>query len=476
MSRSSISRRDFIRLSCCSAAAGAALATGMGRFGLVNAYAQGPTYKALVCIFLFGGNDGNNTVIPFNTAGYQAYLTARGDSVANPTVALGLPQGALLPVTAGLNPQPYSAFALHPQMAGIQSLYNSGKAALVANVGTLVKPISQFQYTHGQVQVPSALFSHSDQQNQWQTAAPNSNGNSGWAGRTADKTQNALNTGAKIPMIVSVAGANIFATGLATRPAAVNPGQTSAFNNLDNNRNTAMQNLLTLDSGVSLVQAASNITGFAFADSNNLAAALAMFKNTPLQTVFPNTGIGGQLKQVAQIIQARGALSSNRQIFFCSMGGFDTHNHQLPDQGTLLGQLSAGMMAFYNATVEMGVDPQVTSFTLSDFGRTLQPSSGAGSDHAWGSHHIVVGGAVHGTEMYGTYPTLALGGNNDTDTGSSARGRWIPTTSADQYAATLATWFGVAPAVGLGTDLSYIFPDLINFQNAGLPIKLGFMG
>jgi len=237
-----------------------------------------------------------------------------------------------------------------------------------------------------------------------------------------------------------------------------------------------MQNLLTLDSGVSLVQAASNITGFAFADSNNLAAALAMFKNTPLQTVFPNTGIGGQLKQVAQIIQARGALSSNRQIFFCSMGGFDTHNHQLPDQGTLLGQLSAGMMAFYNATVEMGVDPQVTSFTLSDFGRTLQPSSGAGSDHAWGSHHIVVGGAVHGTEMYGTYPTLALGGNNDTDTGSSARGRWIPTTSADQYAATLATWFGVAPAVGLGTDLSYIFPDLINFQNAGLPIKLGFMG
>jgi uncharacterized protein (DUF1501 family) len=470
MSRSSLSRRDFIRLSCCSAAAGAALATGVGRFGLVNAYAQGPTYKALICIFLFGGNDGNNTVIPFDTAGYSAYLAARGDSVANPATALGLPQGSLLPINVKtLNNQPYSAYALHPLMPGLQSLFNSGKAAVVANVGTLIKPTSQFQYTHGQVQVPSALFSHSDQQNQWQTAAPNSKGSSGWAGRTADKTQG-LNAGVNFPMIVSLAGANIFATGIATRPAAVNPGQTSAFNNLDATRNTAMQNLLTLDSGVSLVQAASNITGFAFSDSNALATALT--HKMAFNTQFPNTSIGGQLLQVAQIIQVRSFLSSNpinRQIFFCSMGGFDTHNHQLPDQGTLLTQLSAGMSAFYNATVEMGVDSQVTAFTLSDFGRTLQPSSGAGSDHAWGSHHIVVGGAVHGGDMYGSYPSLVLGGPNDTNTGNSARGRWIPSTPADQYAATLASWFGVSDS-----DLtSYVFPDLVNFQPT---IKLGFMG
>ncbi|HTD21015.1 MAG TPA: DUF1501 domain-containing protein [Terriglobales bacterium] len=465
MSRSSLSRRDFIRLSCCSAGA-AALATGMGRFGLVNAYAQGPTYKALVCIFLFGGNDGNNTVIPFDTAGYSAYLAARGDSTLN-NGQLGLPQNSLLPINPGVNPQPYSAFALHPQMPGVQALFNGGKAALVANVGTLVQPTDKTHYQNRTVALPSALFSHSDQQNQWQTSAPNSSGKSGWAGRAADKTQG-LNPGAKIPMIVSVAGANIFATGLATRPAAVNPGQSSAFNGLDNNRNTTMQNLLTLDSGVSLVQAASSITGFAFADSNALATALAT--GTPLQTVFPNTGIGGQLKQVAQIIQVRGALSSNRQIFFCSMGGFDTHNHQLGDQGTLLAQLSAAMGAFYNATVEMGVDQQVTNFTLSEFGRTLQPSSGAGSDHAWGSHQIVIGGAVHGADMYGTYPTLALGGPNDVNNaGSSARGRWIPTNSADQYAATLASWFGVSDS-----DLtSYVFPDLVNFQPT---IKLGFMG
>ncbi len=463
MSRSSLSRRDFIRLSCCSAA-GAALATGMGRFGLVNAYAQGPTYKALVCIFLFGGNDGNNTVIPFDTAGYNAYLAARGDSTLN-NGQLGLPQSSLLPIMPGVNPQPYSAFALHPQMPNVQALFNSGKAALVANVGTLVKPTDKPSYQNRTVPLPSALFSHSDQQNQWQTSAPNSSGKSGWAGRTADKTQG-LNPGAQIPMIVSVAGANIFATGLTTRPAAVNPGQSSAFNGLDPNRNTAMQNLLTLDSGVSLVQAASSITGFAFADSNALATALAT--GTPFVTQFPNTGIGGQLKQVAQIIQVRQALSSNRQIFFCSMGGFDTHNHQLGDQGTLLAQLSAAMGAFYNATLEMGIGPQVTAFTLSEFGRTLQPSSGAGSDHAWGNHQIVIGGAVHGAEMYGTYPTLALGGNNDTSTGSSARGRWIPTNSADQYAATLASWFGVSDS-----DLTgYVFPDLVNFQT----IKLGFMG
>jgi len=447
------------------------MATGMGRFGLVNAYAQcNPAaggYKALVCIFLFGGNDGNNTVIPNDPTGYNAYLAARGPSANG---GLGLPQGGptpLLPINVKtVTNQPYSAYALHPQMPAVQALFNNGQVALVANVGTLVQPTSQQQYMNRLLPIPSSLFSHSDQQNQWQTSVRNSAGNSGWAGRAADMTQ-CFNPSAKLPTIVSVAGANIFATGLATRPAAVNPGQTSAFNGLDNNRSTAMQNLLTLDSGVSLVQAASSITGYAFADSNNLAAALAT--GTPFNTVFPNTGIGAQLKQVAQIIQVRSALSINRQIFFCSMGGFDTHNFQLGDQGTLLSQLSTAMGAFYNATLEMGIGPQVTTFTLSEFGRTLQPSSGFGSDHAWGNHQIVMGGAVQGGDMYGTYPTLVIAGPNDTGTSVSSRGRWIPSTSLDQYAATLASWFGVADS-----DLQpYVFPDLINFQPN---LKLGFMG
>jgi len=431
----------------------------MGRFGLVNAYAQCvPTagYKALVCIFLFGGNDGNNMVIPFDTTGYGQYATAR--------TGLALPQNILLPISPGPTSQRYSAFALHPQMPGMKDLFNTGKVALVSNVGTLVQPTTQSQYMSRSLPVPSALFSHSDQQNQWQTSAPNSTGKSGWAGRTADKTQ-CFNPTAKLPTIMSLAGANIFATGLATRPATVTPGNTSGFSNLDATRTSNMQTLLTLDSGVSLVQAASAITGFSFADSNNLATALAT--GTPLNTVFPNTGIGGQLKQVAQVIQVRGNLQINRQIFFCSMGGFDTHNSQLGDQGTLLSQLSAAMSAFYNATLELNVSSQVTTFSLSEFGRTLQESSGAGSDHAWGNHQMVMGGAVHGGDIYGTFPNLAVGGPDDTSINSGARGRWIPTTSLDQYAATLATWFGVAP----GTDLAYVFPDLQNF-----PVKnLGFV-
>jgi uncharacterized protein (DUF1501 family) len=472
MSRTTLSRRDFLRLSCCSAT-GAALAAGMGRFGLVNAYAQtsGP-YQALVCIFLFGGNDGNNMLIPFTTQGLADYATAR--------TGLALAPNLMLPITPKTNnftgPYP-GTFALHPQMPNIQALFSSGKAALVTNVGTLVQPTTKTQYTGGHFAVPSNLFSHSDQQNQWQTSAPNSNGASGWAGRVADKLNPILNVGAQLPMIMSLAGANIFTTGLTTRPATVTPGNTSGFSNLDTTRSNVMQTLLTLDSGISLVQAQSAITNFAFSDSNHLAQALV--HGTPLKTVFPNTGIGSQLKQVAQVIQVSSFLNMTRQIFFCSMGGFDTHNFQLTDQGSLLAQLDAAMSAFFNATVELNASNQVTAFTLSEFGRTLQESSGAGSDHAWGSHQIVVGGAVQGGDLYAAptsvaginpgFPSLVIGGPNDTGSNSGARGRWIPTTSLDQYAATLASWFGVSDADLTGS----IFPDLHNFAPN---IKLGFMG
>lgn len=467
MSRSSLSRRDFIRLSCCSAA-GAAMAAGMGRFGLVNAYAQtsGP-YKALVCIFLFGGNDGNNMLIPADAPGYAAYASAR---VPTTSGGIALPQGSLLAITPGATSQQYSAFALHPNMSAIQGLYNTGKLAFVSNVGTLIKPITKPQYLAHSQPVPSALFSHSDQQNQWQTSIGNSNSPTGWAGRAVDKTQSLNPQPQAIPTIVSVAGANIFAIGVQTRPAMANIGQQVAFQ-ADAIRNQAIQDLLTFDSGVSLVQAASTITGFSVKDSKALADALG--QGTQLNTVFPNTGIGAQLNQVAKIIQVRSLFSPNplnRQIFFCSMGGYDTHSNQLNDQGILLGQLSAAMKAFYDATVEMGVSSQVTTFSLSEFGRTLQFSaSGAapGSDHAWGNHQMVMGGAVHGGDVYGTFPTLAVGGPDDTSN-SGARGRWIPTTSLDQYAATLASWFGVAD-----TDLQpYVFPDLANFN----PLKLTFMG
>jgi len=275
-----------------------------------------------------------------------------------------------------------------------------------------------------------------------------------------------FNASAQFPPILSISGNPIFCTGITSRPFTINPGQPPGLQGFDQTaaslaRYTATQQLLTFDSGLSMVQAANSVTGQAVKFAQVLSTALQNI--TPLQTKFPSNYLGQQLQQVAQVIAARSALGVQRQIFFVSYGGFDTHADQLPQQVQLLTDVSQSMSAFFQAAQELGVANQVTAFTLSEFSRTLEPGSNGGSDHAWGSHQLILGGAVQGNQIYGTFPTLALGGPDDAD----QNGRWIPTTALDQYAATLATWFGV-PAVNLPS----IFPNLTNFPSS----NLGFMG
>ncbi len=439
------SRRTFIQ---CASLAAAGNLLGLRPFGALNALAAPSNdYKALVCVFLFGGNDANNTLIPFDTTGYGKYSSLRGD--------LALAQNTLLPLTPAPN------FALHPSLPDIQTLFNSSNAAFVANVGTLVQPLTRAQYQAGQT-APTNLFSHPDQQLEWQNAAQSAATPTGWAGRMADVLGASYNSGASIPMITSVAGDTLFCNGNSTTPVSVSPGNLGEASCSEGSecsaRQLTAQALLTLDTGVSLVQADDSITSNAYAYAKTLADAVQSI--TPLKTVFPaNNGLGAQLQQIAQIIQVRSALNVQRQIFFAGIGNFDTHADQLGLHSTLLAEISPALAAFYNATVELNVASEVTTFTMSDFSRTFQPNSNNGSDHAWGSHHIVIGGAVKGGQIYGTYPTLALAGPDDSD----SNGRWVPTTASSQYAATLAQWFGVS--VG---DLPAVLPSIGNFSTNNL--------
>jgi uncharacterized protein (DUF1501 family) len=440
-----LSRRGFIRV---GAATVGSLA--LRPFGMLPALAQsGGDYRALVCVFLFGGNDSNNTVIPMDDVNFQAYTSIRG--------SLGLSGSDLTSQVTSVSGAPY---AFHAKLAEVASLFSSKELAVVANVGSLVQPLTRAQYQSQQLPIPLNLFSHSDQQLQWQPAVAQGHSPTGWAGRAADYIAGSgFNTGS-FPVFLSMAGNSLEGSGVETQPAAINPGQSLGLVGSEA-RLSALNSLLSTDTGVSLVQAANNTMANGISDAKTLEAALG--KATALKTQFPTTSIGAQLEQVAQIIQVQSYLGMRRQIFFCSLGGFDTHANELTTHNNLYPQLSPALAAFYDATEEMGVAQSVTTFTESDFSRTFQPTTDDGSDHAWGSHHLVLGGAVQGGQIFGKFPTFELAGPDDAD----VRGRWIPTTSIDQYGATLCSWFGIPDA-----SLAAVFPNFANFGS----VRLGFLG
>ena len=440
------SRRTFIRTGLAAAP-----------FGLLPAMAQSASdYKALVCVFLLGGNDSNNTVVPTDDTNYKAYTTLRGN--------LALQGTALAPAVQDVNGAP---FAFHSQLSALSSLFASRELAVVANVGPLVEPLTRAQYIAKQNQLPLNLFSHSDQIALWQSSVSQGQSATGWAGRLADQVLAKKMNASSFPTFLSVAGGSLLGTGAETTAITLSPGQSLQLVGFSSAASSqarwgAMFDLLVFPSGVSLVQSANTVMGNSTNQAAGLSAALA--KAAVLKTLFPNTSISNQLKQVAQVIQVQRDLGMNRQIFFVTLGGFDTHTGQIAAHNNLYAQLGPALAAFYSATQEIGQAANVTTFTESDFSRTFQTTSGDGSDHAWGSNQLVLGGAVKGGRIFGKFPTFALAGPDDADT----RGRWIPTSSVDQYGATLASWFGVNDAA----SLAQVFPNLKNFATQ----NLGFVG
>ncbi len=507
-----LSRRRFIRQALCAAVGTTALTNTIRDLRFINA-AMAQTggisdYKALVCVFLNGGNDANNLFIPTDPAEYANYAAIRTPVLAIPN-ANGSPTAAL-----ALSPQNSDGhtYGLHPACPELQTLFNSGKLAAIFNVGTLVYPVTKAQYTAKSVPLPPQLFSHADQQVQWQTSLPDRPPTTGWGGRCADLLDqyNPRNgSAAVLSMCISLAGSNTFEVGGTVQQYSVSSsGVVSLNSNLGpsaaqaarvNTLNAILgidkvqQNMLTSNYALALEHALASGTGLTTA--LNASPMTTYWNAYPTKITVPNSTVTpftsslmSQLKMVAKIIEAgyrsaaQGGLGMKRQVFFVQVGGYDLHTGQTDNAGSstvnnakvitgaqanLFAELSQSLNAFQSAMAQIGTqygdssfERRVTAFTASDFGRTL-PSNFLGSDHGWGSHHLVLGGAVKGQNTYGKWPALTVGGPDDTSTG-----RWIPTTAVDQFAGTMAKWFGVD-----STMMPTVFPNLSRFSAP----DLGFM-
>ena len=478
------SRRAFLRRSAQLAFTGAALPTALNLAAIGEAAAFNATdYKALVCVFLYGGNDHWNTVVPYDTANYGLYSAVRssgGIALGRDTLA-----NTVLAATAAGGKQ----YALHPTMAGLAGLFNAGKAAVQLNVGPLVVPVTKTQYegpNRALYPLPPKLFSHNDQQSVWQSSSPEGS-TIGWGGNMGDLALSSNGTGSLFTCI-SVTGNAVFLSGDSALAYQVSPSGAVVIRGISDNvfgssavKDTIRQLVQQTRSDV-LENEYNRVTQRSIAAEGSInggiaATAVAAGASTgefaPFAGIPTTNQLAAQLKMVARLVAARTSLSTKRQVFFVSMGGFDLHDNLLAGHATNMTRVSEAMSAFYQTTVNLGVADKVTSFTASDFGRTLT-SNGDGSDHGWGGHHFVVGGAVKGKAFYGTPPPVSVGsGSGAEDQWHVGQGRLLPSTSVDQYAATLANWFGVEP-----NELAGILPNLRNFgaPNAvDYPVNLGFL-
>jgi uncharacterized protein (DUF1501 family) len=476
-----ITRRGFIRQAACAALGTGALSAAIGDLRFINsAVAQSAIsdYKALVCIFLSGGNDSNNLIIPTIPSEHADYAAIRSDVLAIPISGAASVAIPLSPLSSDGHD-----YGLHPACPELATLFEESKLAVLFNTGTLVYPLTRAQYRAGALEKPPQLFSHSDQVTQWQTSIPDRPPLTGWGGRCADLLAS-VQPSAPISLAVTVAGANTFEVGNIVSQYSVTTSGAINLSSVSGARLQALTNILALPYPNLQVQAYSDVGEHAIQTGGLLNAAIsstsaANYWNTPFPTTVTSptggnpfsSSLARQLQMIARLIEAgsrsagNGGFGMKRQIFFCQVGGYDTHSGQTPgannptagSHANLLAELSQGMHAFQRAMEQLGLSNNVTSFTASDFGRTF-PCNGDGSDHGWGSHHLIMGGAVNGRRTYGNFPTLAVNGPDDTSTG-----RWIPTTAIDQYFATLATWFGVDNG-----NLSTVFPNLGRFSSSNL--------
>lgn len=457
MDKKNVSRRDFLAAAARTGALGAF--SSLGLLGTASAQTAVPDYKALVCVYLQGGNDGNNLVVPLDPARYAQYAGIRNGSglaLSAASNTLLAPRSAILQAVANPLVQP---FAFHYGVPELDALYAAGSVAVVLNVGSLRQPLTKAQYTAG-TGLPPQLFSHPDQTSQAQAGTPAAGG-TGWGGRLVDL----LGTGGSLDA-VSLGSGGLFVEGTRVHGNQIPAnGQLSLAGmsfwpqDAANARKAALLQILRADTGNAIANAANK----SLANGIDLVASLqGASGGATVQTAFPGTSLGSQLRTVARLIRMRASQGPGRQVYFVSLGGFDTHGGQAWQQWNVLSQVSQAIGAFQQALNEIGAAHQVTTFTLSDFGRTLEPSS-SGTDHAWGNHHLVIGAAVRGG-VYGQFPDFTLGGQDD----ATGRGAWIPQFSNQQFGATLGRWFGATPAM-LETQ---VFKDeLVNFARK----DLGFM-